>query len=158
MGYKVDQLVDTCACSFEKRIGLSFFISWFIFVLLLTNTLSLYDIVVPLGTVDLTEETKRFASKIVCKLLDRLLQSISLLLTETDASPLIDTGLFHEVLNLSPNRVGLRDDAFIIGLSLSKERHSSPDVLLLVLGDLSVVMEVVASDELIRVSTLLDHE
>ena len=120
--------------------------------------MSFYDVVVLLGSVDLSEEADRFATKIASQLFDRLLQPISLLLTETDASPLIDPRLFHEVLNLSYNRVRLGDHAFIVRLSLSKEWLSSLDVLLLVLGDLSVVMEVIARDELIRVSALLDHE
>ena len=99
MRHKVDQLVDTCAGSLDHRIGFTFLRRRF-GILVLTDTLSLHDVVVFLGTVDLSEEAERLATKVGCQLLDRLLQPVGLLLAETDASPLEDTSLLHQVLNL----------------------------------------------------------
>ena len=91
------------------------------------------------------------------KLLERFLESVSLLLAKADSSPCEDARLTHEILDLSAEGVRLSYVAILIHLTLSEMRLDLGDILLLVFGDLSIVSVVSTSDKLIRVDSLFDH-
>ena len=91
------------------------------------------------------------------QLLNRLLEPVGLLLTETDASPGVDAGLAHQVLHLRGQWVWLCDHTILIGLTLGEVWSDLLDVLFTVLSNLFVVTVVVAAEEFAWVHSLLDH-
>ena len=93
-----------------------------------------------------------------CKLLDRLLQSVGLLLSEADTGPLEHLRLYHEILNLRLNRIWLRNDTLFVGLGLGEVRRHLLDVTLRVFGDLDQVSLLQHFQVLAWVDVLLNHE
>ena len=99
---EVGKLVDTCTLGFLVSLTLLTFYS-FGFPFITGFNVRFHYVIVTLQSVYFSKETEGLSSPISCKLFERFLQPIDFLLAKTDARPLIDVALSHQVL-YSSNR------------------------------------------------------
>ena len=99
---EVGKLVDTCTLGFLFSLTLLTFYS-FGFTFIAGFNVRFHYVIVALQSVYFSKEAEGLGSPVCCKLFERFLQPIDFLLAKTDARPLIDVALSHQIL-YSSNR------------------------------------------------------
>lgn len=138
--YKVCVLVNSC-CTFSIEARFLFLtVSSFVIA---TFYCCFHHVVITLSTCNFSKESSRGRIHFSCKLLKRLLKTISFLLSKTDASPWKNSLLSIEVLN-EANWCDFRNlSTFFFRLGTSKSNLHYLRVLLNIGSKLSVVMIII---------------